>query len=124
MNDDPSIWPADHTAVGAPPVVPSAPARLGGMPDLRDLPGVPGFGCLAELAQHSDLARHPLPGLKPPASTGQLIAEPAPPAVGRPRKILFIAWRDLANPRAGGSEVLVDRLAAGMLARGGRKSGV
>ncbi len=34
------------------------------------------------------------------------------------RKISFVAWRDLANPRAGGSEVLVDRLAAGMTARG------
>jgi glycosyltransferase involved in cell wall biosynthesis len=34
------------------------------------------------------------------------------------RKILFVAWRDLANPRAGGSEVLVDKLAAGMTARG------
>jgi glycosyltransferase involved in cell wall biosynthesis len=29
-----------------------------------------------------------------------------------------VAWRDLANPRAGGSEVLVDRLADGMTARG------
>ncbi|MGH3193217.1 MAG: glycosyltransferase family 4 protein [Streptosporangiaceae bacterium] len=37
-----------------------------------------------------------------------------------PRKILFIAWRDLANPVAGGSEVLVDQLASGMLARGHR----
>ena len=36
----------------------------------------------------------------------------------RPRSILFVAWRDLANPVAGGSEVLVDRLASGMLARG------
>jgi glycosyltransferase involved in cell wall biosynthesis len=35
-----------------------------------------------------------------------------------PRRILFVAWRDLANPRAGGSEVLVDRLADGMTARG------
>ena len=35
-----------------------------------------------------------------------------------PRRILFVAWRDLANPRAGGSEVLVDRLAEGMTARG------
>jgi glycosyltransferase involved in cell wall biosynthesis len=34
------------------------------------------------------------------------------------RRLLFVAWRDLANPRAGGSEVLVDRLAAGMKARG------
>jgi glycosyltransferase involved in cell wall biosynthesis len=38
----------------------------------------------------------------------------------RPRDIVFIAWRDLANPRAGGSEILVDRLASGMLARGHR----
>jgi len=34
------------------------------------------------------------------------------------RHVLFIAWRDLASPRAGGSEVLVDRLAEGMMARG------
>lgn len=33
-------------------------------------------------------------------------------------KILFVAWRDLANPLAGGSEVLVDRLARGLLERG------
>jgi glycosyltransferase involved in cell wall biosynthesis len=38
----------------------------------------------------------------------------------RPKNVLFVAWRDLANRRAGGSEVLVDRLAAGMLARGHR----
>jgi glycosyltransferase involved in cell wall biosynthesis len=36
------------------------------------------------------------------------------------RHVLFIAWRDLASPRAGGSEVLVDRLAEGMIARGDR----
>jgi glycosyltransferase involved in cell wall biosynthesis len=34
--------------------------------------------------------------------------------------VVFIAWRDLASPRAGGSEVLVDRLAEGMVARGNR----
>jgi glycosyltransferase involved in cell wall biosynthesis len=39
---------------------------------------------------------------------------------GPGRHVVFIAWRDLANPRAGGSEVLVDRLAAGMTARGDR----
>src|SRR6266702_3064475 len=38
----------------------------------------------------------------------------------RSKNILFIAWRDLANRRAGGSEVLVDRLASGMVARGHR----
>jgi glycosyltransferase involved in cell wall biosynthesis len=36
------------------------------------------------------------------------------------RHIVFIAWRDLANPDAGGSELLVDRLAAGLTARGDR----
>jgi glycosyltransferase involved in cell wall biosynthesis len=41
-----------------------------------------------------------------------------PEESGRGRKIVFVAWRDLANRRAGGSEVLVDRLAAGMTARG------
>jgi glycosyltransferase involved in cell wall biosynthesis len=36
------------------------------------------------------------------------------------RHVLFIACRDLASPGAGGSEVLVDRLAEGMVARGDR----
>jgi glycosyltransferase involved in cell wall biosynthesis len=34
------------------------------------------------------------------------------------RRIVFIAWRDLANKDAGGSELLVDRLAQGLTARG------
>lgn len=34
------------------------------------------------------------------------------------RRIVFIAWRDLANRNAGGSELLVDRLAQGLQARG------
>jgi glycosyltransferase involved in cell wall biosynthesis len=33
-------------------------------------------------------------------------------------KIVFLAWRDLANPLAGGSEVLIDRLAVGLTERG------
>ena len=36
------------------------------------------------------------------------------------RHIVFIAWRDLANKDAGGSELLVDRLAQGMTERGDR----
>ncbi|HYX61446.1 MAG TPA: hypothetical protein VE888_20840, partial [Streptosporangiaceae bacterium] len=37
---------------------------------------------------------------------------PEPIGGGYQRKsILFVAWRDLANRQAGGSEVLVDRLA-------------
>jgi glycosyltransferase involved in cell wall biosynthesis len=34
------------------------------------------------------------------------------------QRLLFVAWRDLASPRAGGSEVLVDELATGMTERG------
>ena len=33
-------------------------------------------------------------------------------------RVLFLTWRDLAHPQAGGSEVLVDRLACGLLERG------
>ena len=55
-------------------------------------------------------------------------ARPSPGPVNRAderreaagRHVVFIAWRDLASPRAGGSEVLVDRLAEGMIARGHR----
>lgn len=36
------------------------------------------------------------------------------------RHIVFIAWRDLANRNAGGSELLVDRLAHGLTQRGDR----
>lgn len=39
----------------------------------------------------------------------------APPA---PRRIVFLARRDLANPAAGGSELLVDRIAQGLTAHG------
>lgn len=37
---------------------------------------------------------------------------------GRPRSILFVSWRDLANPMAGGSELLVHQLASGLAQRG------
>lgn len=67
-----------------------------------------------------------------PASRSAMVAAipglhlvPDPRGLARPvattsagRRIVFVAWRDLANPRAGGSEVLVDRLAAGLTARG------
>ena len=33
-------------------------------------------------------------------------------------RIAFMSWRDLANDLAGGSEVLIDRLAVGMMERG------
>lgn len=36
----------------------------------------------------------------------------------RPLRVTFLTWRDLAHPQAGGSEVLVDRLAVGCVERG------
>lgn len=33
-------------------------------------------------------------------------------------RIVFLSWRDLSHPQAGGSEVLVDRLARGLMDRG------
>jgi glycosyltransferase involved in cell wall biosynthesis len=53
---------------------------------------------------------------RPAAATGELQAPKSP------RRLLFVAWRDLANRRAGGSEVLVDRLAGGMIERGDQVS--
>jgi glycosyltransferase involved in cell wall biosynthesis len=34
--------------------------------------------------------------------------------------VVVVAWRDIASPRAGGSELLVDQLATGLTARGDR----
>jgi glycosyltransferase involved in cell wall biosynthesis len=56
------------------------------------------------------------PGLTWPEGTASAGQDAGEAAGGR--RLLFVAWRDLANRRAGGSEVLVDRLAAGMVARG------
>src|ERR1700759_4216024 len=40
------------------------------------------------------------------------------PAPHSGRRVLIVAWRDVASPHAGGSELLVDQLAAGLSARG------
>ena len=36
------------------------------------------------------------------------------------RHVVIVAWRDIASPQAGGSELLVDQLAAGLTAQGDR----
>src|SRR5262249_61602837 len=41
----------------------------------------------------------------------------------RGRHVVFLAWRDLANSDAGGSEILVDRLARGRVGGGGPGGG-
>ncbi|MFC8917689.1 glycosyltransferase family 4 protein [Streptomyces sp. NPDC057116] len=45
-------------------------------------------------------------------------ARSSPGAVRPPRRIVFLSRRDLGNPAAGGSELLVDRLAEGLTALG------
>jgi glycosyltransferase involved in cell wall biosynthesis len=93
--DDESPSPATATATAAGPPMPA--------PAAADTPARPSLAPV-------------------PPQTGPLAAPAAPrahaPARRRRRHILFVAWRDLANPRAGGSEILVDRLAEGMVARG------
>ncbi len=37
---------------------------------------------------------------------------------GASRRVVIVAWRDIASPQAGGSELLVDQLAAGLTAQG------
>ncbi len=62
----------------------------------------------------------PRPRVRPAPEAAVTTPSAGRPAARSARHILFVAWRDLANPRAGGSEVLVDRLAEGMAARGDR----
>jgi glycosyltransferase involved in cell wall biosynthesis len=52
-------------------------------------------------------------------SAADRFPRPAPrPAQRTARRVLIVAWRDVASPHAGGSELLVDQLAAGLTARG------
>ncbi|MFC5957481.1 glycosyltransferase family 4 protein [Streptomyces pratens] len=46
------------------------------------------------------------------------VPQPPPVAPPHPRRIVFLAHRDLDNPSAGGSELLVDRLADGLTRMG------
>ncbi|TJZ55680.1 glycosyltransferase family 4 protein [Streptomyces piniterrae] len=65
----------------------------------------------------------PSPPLAPAAPTPSTAPPPlpAPPSSGPPplpRRIVFLARRDLDNPAAGGSELLVDRIAEGLAGHG------
>ena len=99
MNDDPGALPAETSLAGEPG------RRLGrpsSAPSGAGRGGSPGDACPARSACRPGAGR--AYGLRNSVRLG--------------RSILFVAWRDLANRQAGGSEVLVDRLASGMLARG------
>lgn len=75
--------------------------------------GDAGQGKVRAQAEFDHQPGAPWPGVE----VGQVT--PAGPETGQgPRRLLFVAWRDLANRRAGGSEVLVDSLATGMAGRG------
>lgn len=72
-----------------------------------------GHGKVRARAEFDHEAGMPRPGVE----AGQARLAGAEPGQS-PGRILFVAWRDLANRRAGGSEVLVDSLATGMTSRG------
>ncbi|GFE17141.1 putative glycosyl transferase [Streptomyces glebosus] len=59
---------------------------------------------------------HPSPPPAAPASSASGPPGSGPPPL--PRRIVFLARRDLGNPAAGGSELLVDRIAEGLSAHG------
>ena len=99
MNDDPGALPANTwPAMTRPAETRPAETSLAGEPE-------------AAVTAAPDRAAGPAPwpeyGLPEPLGGGY-----------QRKSILFVAWRDLANRQAGGSEVLVDRLASGVLARG------
>lgn len=85
----PSVRPSPPLAAPAPSVPPAPP-----VPSATSAPPVPRAS-----------------SVPPPPSS----ASPLPPL---PRRIVFLARRDLGNPAAGGSELLVDRIAEGLTAHG------
>jgi glycosyltransferase involved in cell wall biosynthesis len=108
VNDE-SASPSAATATAAGPLVPTTAGASVSVPPLASASAPPLAGDSVP-----PLAGAPVP---PPASLAPMPLSRA--SATRPaRHILFVAWRDLANPRAGGSEILVDRLAEGMIARG------
>ncbi|MGW7486769.1 glycosyltransferase family 4 protein [Streptomyces sp. NPDC054786] len=58
------------------------------------------------------------PGSGPPGSGPPGSGPPGSGPPPLPRRIVFLARRDLGNPAAGGSELLVDRIAEGLTAHG------
>ncbi|MEU9011767.1 glycosyltransferase family 4 protein [Streptomyces sp. NPDC048479] len=60
------------------------------------------------------MLRAPLPHHRPKSPQHDPSSSPPP----HPRRIVFLARRDLGNPAAGGSELLIDRIADGLTAHG------
>ncbi|MEU0933700.1 glycosyltransferase family 4 protein [Embleya sp. NPDC005971] len=70
------------------------------------------------MPQHVPSALRPVLRATPPEAVPTHAAHPRARPSPHPRRIVFLARRDLANPAAGGSELLVDRLAHGLTAHG------
>ena len=67
------------------------------------------------------IERAPLPPVRRLSEVHAGTAGRDGPASARPaRHVVVVAWRDIASPQAGGSELLVDQLATGLTARGDR----
>ncbi|MGP3979791.1 glycosyltransferase family 4 protein [Streptomyces sp. KR80] len=67
----------------------------------------------------STLAAPPTPVIaQAPAPSPTASYDSSPPVPPLPRRIVFLARRDVGNPDAGGSELLVDRLAGGLTTDG------
>ena len=129
MNDDPGVLPAGagwsaSSRQARPDTGPYQLTRGALAPVLGSLPLPPGLEAgagpeaRADADARADAGARQDTGAGAHTDTSAAATSAAADASGPPRKILIVAWRDLANQRAGGSEVLVDRLASGMLARG------
>jgi glycosyltransferase involved in cell wall biosynthesis len=80
-------------------------------------PRAPAAQTLDPETDHS-LAVSQATGTLVPAGQGEAAKDSRSRDPLRGLHIAFVAWRDLANPDAGGSELLIDRLAHGLVQRG------
>lgn len=70
------------------------------------------------MPQHVPPVAPPVTSLVPRQSTEATAPAPHVETAPVPRRIVFLARRDLDNPAAGGSELLIDRIAQGLTAHG------
>ncbi|WP_079166573.1 glycosyltransferase family 4 protein [Streptomyces oceani] len=76
------------------------------------------FGVTPRTAPNGRATAAPRPTLPPGPSAGASAALGTAATPEPPKRIVFLARRDLDNPAAGGSELLIDRIADGLTAHG------
>lgn len=98
----------------------SEPTPLdGAYDDLRSPGANPAPTYPGELVVAADEEDDGSPGAGPMVAEAESIVNEVPTDIpGRPKSILFVSWRDQANPMAGGSELLIHELASGLARRG------